>query len=101
MERYKARLGVVLTEICGEHLLVAARALKDLCPFVTVINESSAFLWEQLKNGATLEDLEAAVIAEYEIDDPAAVRGIIESFLRQMKELNYVLTEKQENRSEG
>ena len=52
MERYKTRVGVVLTRVCGEWLLVSAAALKDLCPFVTVINESSAFLWNRLQSGA-------------------------------------------------
>ena len=50
MKRYKAREGVVLTSVCGESLLVSAAALRDICPFVTVLNDSSAFLWKQLQN---------------------------------------------------
>ncbi|MBR5343390.1 MAG: PqqD family protein [Oscillospiraceae bacterium] len=95
MKRYKAREGLVLTQVCGERLLVSAGALKELCPFVTVLNETSAFLWEKLKNGATAEELEQAVAGEYEVDDPASVRGFIEDFLRQMQELNYLLTQEQ------
>lgn len=90
MERYKTRVGVVLTRVCGEWLLVSAAALKDLCPFVTVINESSAFLWNRLQSGADAEELERAVREEYEIEDPEAVRSVIEAFLQQMLEMNYL-----------
>ena len=77
MKRYKARDGVVLTSVCGESLL-------------TVLNDSSAFLWKQLQNGAGLEDLENAVQSEFEVGDPAAVKPVIEGFLRQMLDLNYL-----------
>lgn len=90
MKRYKAREGVVLTSVCGESLLVSAAALRDICPFVTVLNDSSAFLWKELQNGAGVEDLENAVQSEFEIDDPAAVKPVIEGFLRQMLDLNYL-----------
>ena len=90
MERYKTRVGVVLTCVCGEWLLVSASTLKDLCPFVTVVNESSAFLWKRLQSGADAAELESAVREEYEIDDPETVRSVIEAFLQQMLELNYL-----------
>lgn len=101
MKRYKAREGVVLTTVCGESLLVSARALRDICPFVTVLNDSSAFLWSRLRVGASLMELENAVREEYEIDDPLTVRKVIEDFIRQMLELNYLLEEeRRENHEE-
>ena len=90
MERYKTRDGIVLTCVCGEWLLVAASALKDLCPFVTVVNESSAFLWKRLQSGTDAEELERAVREEYEIEDPETVRSVIVAFLQQMREMNYL-----------
>ena len=42
--KIKTRPGVVLAPICGEYLLVSARALSDVCPYATQINETSAFL---------------------------------------------------------
>ena len=93
MTIYKTRPGVILTEICGEYVLVAAAAIRKLCPYVTVISESSAFLWNRLLPGATLSALEEAVCEAYEIDNPEEARGAIRGFLDQMTELNYVLTE--------
>ena len=100
MERYKTREGVVLTSVCGETLLVTARALRELCPFVTVINDSSAFLWERLRSGATAEELERAVKEEYELDDPSIVNGVIQDFLRQMLALNYLIEDDQGEKHE-
>ena len=95
MTRYKTRPGVVLTAICGEHVLVAAAAIRDLCPYVTEINETSAFLWERLRHGADLDDLMAAIGEEYELDDLAVARNSVETFLSQMLEMHYLIPEEQ------
>ncbi len=95
MTRYKTRRGVIHTAVCGVQLLVAAGEVQKECPYVTEINDTSAFLWEHLRTGADLEGLMAALDAEYELDDPAAARQAVEAFLRQMLELNYLLPEEQ------
>lgn len=91
MATYKTRPGVVLTSICGEYFLVAARALLDICPYVTQINETSAFLWKELERGADREALMRAADAEYEIDDPEKALAAIDGFITQMLEMNYLL----------
>lgn len=91
MDKYVTRPGVVLTEICGEYVLVAAKELLDTCPYVTQLNDSSAFLWEKLTAGADADGLFEAVQAEFDIDDPAVIRQAIEDFIRQMNEMNYLL----------
>ncbi len=96
MKVFKTRPGVVLTEIAGEYVLVSAKALQGICPYVTQINESSAFLWRRLEHGAGLAQLEAAVAEEYEVEDPASLREAIESFLQQMQGANYLLSEEME-----
>ena len=48
MVKYRTRPGVVLTDICGENVLVSASSLAGLCPYVTQINDSSVFLWKLL-----------------------------------------------------
>lgn len=93
--RYKSRPGVVLAPICGEYLLVSAKAVRDCCPYVTQINETSAFLWEKLIHGASREELLSAVADEYEIDDPAACEAAIDNYLAQMIDAGYLLEEKE------
>lgn len=95
MVKYRTRPGIVLTDICGENILVAASSLTNICPYVTQINEPSAFLWKQLEKGADTEQLLAAVEAEFEVDDREALRTAIEDFIKQMAGLNYLLSDEQ------
>ena len=90
MTVYKTRRGVVLTEICGEYVLIAAKALLDRCPYLTQINESSAFLWKRMMNGATLEELVIAVEDEYEILDVDEIKTAIDNIIKNMMEMNYL-----------
>ncbi|MBR5095263.1 MAG: PqqD family protein [Oscillospiraceae bacterium] len=93
MPRYRTRTGVVLTSICGEHLLVAAKGVRDQVPYITQISESAAFLWERLEHGADTDELLSAVLEEYEIEDPAQARAAIEGSIGQMRESGYLLPE--------
>ena len=97
MTKYKTRPGVVLTKICGEYLLIAAKASQSYCPYVTQLNETSAFLWNQLKEGQTLISLLDAVNAEYEADDPDIIQSAVQDFIREMQELGYLITEESES----
>jgi hypothetical protein len=81
-----------MVNVCGETLLVSAKSLQNLCPYVTVLNDSSAFLWERLKNGADVHELETAVCEEYDVEDPTAVHEFIEDFLETMNEYHYLIS---------
>lgn len=97
MPRYRTRSGVVLTSICGEYVLVAARAIRDKVPKFAQLNESSAFLWRLLESGSDEAALEKAVMEEYEIEDPALARSAIEEFVLQMTKSGYLLKEGEEH----
>ena len=97
MDHYVTRPGVVLTSICDEYMLLAAKGAREHCPYMTQLNESSAFLWRRLEQGADRDDLERAVQEEYEIDDPADAREAIRGFLDQMLQLGYLLREGEEH----
>lgn len=95
MVSYKARSGVLLTRLCDEYLLVATISARQFCPYVTVLNESAAFVWERLVEGASFEDLEAAVAQEYEIEDPDELRRLLLGMLENLKNNGYLLTDEQ------
>ena len=90
MVRYQTRPGVLLCEVCGEYLLVAARAALNECPYVTQLNDSSAFIWRKMVSGATFEDLEKAVQEEYEIDNIDQAASAIRDFVYQMSDLSSI-----------
>lgn len=76
----KIKDGFVLRNICGEYVVVAIG--KQTLDFKGLIklNETGAFLWEQLQNECTAEDLKAAMLAEYDVD-AATAQADIEAFI--------------------
>ena len=93
MKRYRTRPGVVLTTISGQNVLVSAKSVQGLCPFTAQINETTAFCWRVLEEGADLDTLLRRVREEYEIEDAAAVRADLEQLVAQMLESNYLIEE--------
>ena len=100
MTVFKTRPGVVLSEICGEYVLVSAKKLQDLCPYISQINESSAFLWKQLEKGMNQQQLIQAVETEYETDNDIDIRESVHLFLQQMLELNYLICTESDKENE-
>ena len=49
------------------------------------LNETGAFLWEQLKTGAEPADLTASLVREYEVDEETAEKDV-ETFLGRLRE---------------
>lgn len=97
MARYRICTGVVLTSICEEYVLVAAFSLRKQVPAFAKLNESSAFLWKLLENGADEEELLQAVMKEYTIEDPDKARSAIDAFISQMVQIGYLLKEGEQN----
>ena len=93
--RYRTRPGAVLARICGEYLLVAAQSLRDSLPYVTQLNESSAFLWKKLESGADEQTLEQCVLEEYEVEDRDAARAAIRDFMEQMRSAGYLVEDRE------
>ncbi|MCR5450712.1 MAG: PqqD family peptide modification chaperone [Solobacterium sp.] len=56
---FKARPGVILTSVCDRYYLVTAKSRTEL-------NETAVFCWKQLEKGCSTEQLQKAVLEEYE-----------------------------------
>lgn len=93
MKRYRTRPGVVLTTIAGQSVLVSSKSAREQCPFTAQINETAAFCWRLLEQGADLQTLMSSVAEEYEIEDPEEVRADLEQLLAQLLESNYLIEE--------
>ena len=93
MKRYRTRPGVVLTNIAGQHVLVAVKSLQDICPFSAQIDEATAFCWRILEQGSSLETLTDAVQKEYSIDNPDELSSDIAELLEQLTHANYLIEE--------
>ncbi len=95
MNNYKIRPGVVLTEICGEYILVSMSKAKEDRPYVMQVNESSAFIWKHMSEWINLKKLVKLISNEYEIEDTEEVTTTVDNFLTQMTELGYLLKEEE------
>lgn len=93
MDKYIARPGVILTDICGEYILVSTKEGREDRPYVMQVNETSAFLWKHLSEWTDIKKLTEEIESVYEIDDLEEVTTAIDNFLRQMTELGYLLKE--------
>ena len=87
---YHTIAGVVQASVAGGYFLVAAKEARGNCPYITEINETSAFLWKQLEKGCTIGELLSAVMQEYDVENPEETREIVESFVREIQELGYL-----------
>lgn len=66
----KVKNGFKLREVCGEHIIVAEGDENIDFSNIISMNESSAFLWEEVqkRSSFTVEDLVELLYGEYEID---------------------------------
>ncbi|MBO5671106.1 MAG: PqqD family protein [Clostridia bacterium] len=81
----KIKDGFVLRNICDEYIVVAVgRQTLDFKGLIK-LNETGAFLWEQLKNDCSESELLAALRAEYAVDE-ATAQADITAFLASLKE---------------
>ena len=91
--KYQVRQDVVLTQVCGEYMLVAIKKAKEYCPSAQHINKKAALLWNKLKTGASIDDLRELIQENYRIrkgDEERVDRDIVE-FLKALKEAGYLL----------
>lgn len=70
----KLKDGFMLKEVAGSYIVIPVGQV-DFTAMITV-NETGAFLWELLTQGATREELCEKMIAEYAVDEATALRDI-------------------------
>lgn len=81
----KIKKGFVLKDICGESIIVAEG--KENIDFTKIIsmNESSAFLWESVKDKEfDAETLKHLLCKEYDVDDATAendAKALLDSWI--------------------
>ena len=81
----KIKEGFVLRQIGGNHIVVpiGSQTIDFRC--IITLNETGAFLWQQLQQERTAEDLVAALLAEYEVGEDVA-RADVDKFIVSLTE---------------
>lgn len=76
----------VLREIAGVYVIVPTGEAAYRFQGLITVNDTGAFLWEQLQSGEqTEEKLTEALFGEYEVDRESASKDV-EEFLRILQE---------------
>lgn len=82
----KLKEGFILRQVAGENVVLSVSADVDLNGMIT-LNDTGCTLWKRLEQESTLEDLAAALLAEYEVDEQTA-RIAAAQFVEKLKELD-------------
>lgn len=82
---YQNSPGYALREFLNEYLLIPVELSVEMKSQVGILNESGQFLWKQLEEKKTAEELVFAVIEEFDVSEETAAQDIGE-FLQQLKE---------------
>lgn len=80
----KIKDGFLLRKVGGQNVVVAlGEASRDFNGMIR-LNDTGVFLWQQLQQDVTEEQLLAALTAEYSVD-PAQAKADIAEFLSTLK----------------
>ena len=91
--KYKARKGIVLTTICDQYVLVAAKKAQDTysCPYVTQINDTAASCWRLLENAISIDEITTHLMEEYEIDHSSLVKNDVVRLIQEFEKNGYII----------
>ena len=83
----KLKSGFVLKTIGDNHIVVPVGAQTVDFRCMITLNGSGAFLWRLLEAEQTADDLTAALLAEYDVDEEKARRDV-DAFIVTLQENN-------------
>ena len=84
--QYTIQDGLVLETVCGVSLLVATMEARHVCPYLTQLNEASAFVWSLLLEEKDTEEMLDIVTREYGTDRTEAsetLHGLLDELEKQ------------------
>ena len=85
----KIRDGFILREVADSFIVVAVGEAVKTFNGIVNLNETGAFLWKILEQGATKEELLKKLTAEYDVDDATAKKDI-DAFVAKLEEAKLV-----------
>jgi len=94
--RYKVKPGIILTNICDEHFLVSCKEARIDSPYITKINETAAYIWQQLCKGSTDIEILESIKNNYEIEKPDQIEKIIKQYIDLLIENNMIVIKEEE-----
>ena len=82
----KTKPGFVLRTIADEYMLMPVNDKITIFNGTILLNNVSAFIWEQLQKPVSKEDLLSVLLEKYDIDEASAAEDL-DAVLEQLKQL--------------
>ena len=79
----KLKDGFILREVAGQTVVIPSGDDLDLNLMIT-LNGTGKFLWEKLEQGADMDQLVSALLAEYAVDE-ATAKVAVEAFVAKLE----------------
>ena len=89
---YKIREGLVRETVCGKELLIATLQAREHCPFLTELNEASAFIWDLLESGISTEEIVEKAMEKNGISKSSAETAVL-SFISELERTSFIFPE--------
>lgn len=80
----KIKEGFVLREVAGQIVVLPTGDRLDLNMMIT-LNDTGRFLWEHLQQDITKEELVAALLEEYDVDEELAGKSV-DAFVQKLRD---------------
>ena len=84
----KLKEGFIMRQVAGETIVVPSGDELNLNMMIT-LNDTGKFLWQRLEAGADPEELVQGMLAEYDVDEQTARRGV-ERFVAKLQERGFL-----------
>ena len=85
----KIKEGFILREVADSFIVVAVGEAVKTFNGIVNLNETGAFLWKALEQGATKEELLEKLTAEYDVDEDTAKKDI-DAFVAKLEEAKLI-----------
>jgi hypothetical protein len=85
----KASTGFILRNLAGEYVVMPAGDNIGAFGGAILMNELSAFVWEQLKVSVSRDELLARILDRYEVEEKTAAADL-DALLAEMKRMGII-----------
>ncbi len=79
----KLKSGFTLQSVAGQTVVLPDMGAVDMDMMIT-LNDTGRFLWERLEQETTVDALVAALLADYDVQEPQA-RAAVEGFIQKLE----------------
>jgi hypothetical protein len=84
----KIKDGFLLREVAGQRVVLPCDDTLDLNLMIT-LNDAGAFLWDRVQQETDEKNLVAALLAEYDVDEPRAAAAVA-GFVKKLEENGFL-----------